>query len=259
MEYGFYFWLKKMVGMLIASPLTAWFIGTIVVLALFHKKTKKRYLVLGSFFILWFLAAPISSHFMLAPLERNQVGWVQFDKEKHKDPEGIIVLGCGHSENTDLPVSSRYQTCSLRRIVHGVLLHKETGLPLYFSGGKMPFKTISEAQNNAKLAMELGVSYEAINIVEGAMDTHSESFTLKEALGDRKAILVTSASHIRRAANYLKAAGVVVYASPTDHLIIEKKVDFLNPYAYLPTSKGLSRTKSAFYEWLGLAGQAIIE
>ncbi len=248
-----------MVGMLVASPLTAWFLLTIIVLALFRKKTKKRYLVLSSFFVLWLISAPISSHYMLAPLEKNQVGWVQFDPELHKDPEGIIILGCGHSENAELPISSQYQTCSLRRIVHGVLLHKQTGLPLYFSGGKMPYKAVSEAQNNAKLAMELGVGHDAIHVVEGSMDTHSESFTLKEALGDRKAILVTSASHIRRATIYLKQAGVSVYASPTDHLITEKRVDFLNPYAYLPSGKGLIRMESAFYEWLGLAGQAIIE
>ncbi len=259
MEYGFYFWLKKMVGMLIASPLTAWFLLTIIVLALFHKRTRKRYLVMGSFFVLWFLSAPVTSHFLLVPLERNQVGWTQFEPSIHKDPEGIIVLGCGHSENPDLPVSSQYQTCSLTRIVHGVLLHKQTGMPLYFSGGLMPFKTISEARNNAKLAVSLGVSPDNIIIVEGAMDTYSESFTLKEALGDKKAVLVTSASHIRRANNYLKNAGIVAYASPTDHLVKEKAVDFYNPYAYLPNSKGLIRTRSAFYEWLGLAGQAFIQ
>jgi len=258
-EYGFYFWLKKMVGMLIASPLTAWFILTFIVLAMFHKKTRNRYLVLGSFFVLWFLSAPITSHFMLAPLERDPVGWIPFEPSIHKDPEGIIVLGCGHSENADLPVSSQYQTCSLTRIVHGVLLHKQTGMPLYFSGGKMPFKTISEARNNAKLAASLGVGPEYINIVEGAMDTYSESFTLKKVLGNKKAVLVTSASHIRRANNYLKNAGIVAYASPTDHLVKEKSVDFYNPYAYLPSSNGLVRTRSAFYEWLGLAGQAFIQ
>lgn len=259
MEYGFYFWLKKMVGMFIASPLTAWFILTIVVFVLLHKKARKRHLVLGSFFVLWFLSAPITSHFMLAPLERNQVGWIQFDPAIHKDPEGIIVLGCGHSENPDLPASSQYQTCSLTRIVHSVLLHKQTGMPLYFSGGLMPFKTISEARNNAKLAVSLGVSPEYINIVEGAMDTHSESFTLKKVLGDKKAVLVTSASHIRRANNYLKNAGILAYASPTDHLVKEKEVDYYNPYVYLPTTGGLVRTRSAFYEWLGLAGQAFIQ
>ena len=74
--------------------------------------------------------------------------WSIRDDEAHA---GIVSLACYHIESEGFRFGSA--ECSLRRNVHAVLLHKETGIPLYFSGGKAPGG--KKARQNLIVALRL--------------------------------------------------------------------------------------------------------
>lgn len=254
MEYSAYFWLKKVVATF-SSPLLIWLFLSVALIIHFRNRAVLKY-AFCSLLLFVVLSSPLTTHFMLAPLEKQYDPHVFVEK---KELEGIVVLGCGHAENEKLPASSLYGTCSLKRVVHGVILHNETGLPLYFSGGIMPTKSVSEADNNAALAISLGVKESSLYRVNGAYDTETESKTLKAALQNKHVYLVTSASHMERASKFLNRAGIKTVSSPTDHLVTEKEVSLSAIGSYLPSVHGLERSSYAIYEYLGLIEQYLNE
>jgi uncharacterized SAM-binding protein YcdF (DUF218 family) len=260
MEPDLFFLVKKWIA-LFTDPLTLICLLTLVFAISFKllplKFKKHRYKAfLFCFVLLWALSTPLLSGFLMKPIETRALIDL-YDGEG--DADAIVVLGCGHTENEALPLSSRYQSCSMMRVIHAIHLHNNHDLPIYFSGGVMPGKRESEAGFNATLALSLGVASESINVIEGAVDTASESVTLKHALQNFKVVLVTSASHMWRARRYLEREGLDSYASPTDFINRVQGSGVGSYYAYLPRWRGLRRSSKAIYEYLALTSQSLWE
>jgi uncharacterized SAM-binding protein YcdF (DUF218 family) len=261
MEPSTFFWFKKWVGVF-TDPLTAisvFALLTAVIFALLPKRFRQwRYpAFVSTFALLWILSTPAVSFFLMAPIEDSgRIGIFNF---RTMEADVIVVLGCGHIESDYVPLSSRYQSCSMRRVVHAILLHRESGLPIVFSGGKMPGNRYSEAHYNRYLALKLGVYIENTFLSLGAIDTAGEAVVLAETWESKDVVLVTSASHMKRAMAYMTRAGIRVHPSPTDHSIKVRSIDLVSIYAYLPRWSGLKRTGSAIYERLGLLSQAWFE
>ena len=163
-------------------------------------------------------------------------------------PKYIHVLGCGHTSNPNIPLSSEIGLVSLARLNEGVSLYKaHPNMKLIFSGygGNDP---ISNARKNAQMAIALGVDPADIILLESPQDTQEEAMASKKIIGDQPLILVTSASHMVRASALFRKAGINVIPAPTDFQI--KKNDELLQF---PSADGLGRSEAAFHEYLGLA------
>jgi uncharacterized SAM-binding protein YcdF (DUF218 family) len=257
MEPSTFFWFKKWVGVF-TDPLTTiciFALVTAVIFALLPNRFKVwRYpAFMCTFGVLWMLSTPAVSFLLMAPIEdAGRTGVFDFPV---MEADVIVVLGCGHIESDYVPLSSRYQNCSMRRVVHAILLHRETGLPIVFSGGKMPGTRYSEAHFNRNLALQLGVYIENTVLSSGAIDTAGEAIVLAKTWKGKGIVLVTTASHMRRAMTYMTRAGMRVHPSPTDHSVKVRDLNFVSAYAYLPRWSGLKRTGSAVYERLGLLSQ----
>lgn len=206
-----------------------------------NRRAKRFFL----FSLLWIslLSYPPFSALLLLPLESA------YSKVKITDtpPKYIHVLGCGHTSNPHIPLSSEIGLVSLARLNEGVSLYKaHPNMKIIFSGygGGDP---VSNARKNAQMAITLGVNPKNIILLENPQDTQEEAVAAKRIIADQPLILVTSASHMVRASALFRKAGIVVIQAPTDFQI--KASDTLWQF---PSAGGMGRSEAAFHEYLGL-------
>lgn len=203
----------------------------------------KQVFIIALIWIALLSYSPFAS-LLLLPLE-NRHSKIELDSNH---PQYIHVLGCGHTSNPKIPLSSQISLVSLARINEGVALYKTyPNMKLIFSGygGDDP---ISNARKNAQMAIALGVNPRDIIILEAPKDTQEEAIASKRIVGNQPIILVTSASHMVRASALFRKMGVTVLPAPTDFQV--KKASRLLQF---PSAEGLSRSEAAFHEYLGLA------
>ncbi|MCI0483462.1 MAG: YdcF family protein [candidate division NC10 bacterium] len=126
--------------------------------------------------------------------------------------EAIVVLGGGVMPDGVLSNSS------MRRALHGILLHRKGLAPMLVFFGPMGDGGPAEADVRAELARELGVSPGVILTAADAWTTREEALrggALLQAKGVRRILLVTDAYHMRRARALFEQAGFEVVAAPT--------------------------------------------
>jgi len=239
------FFLKKLVSTFL-MPFPIFFILMGIGFYFWQRGNGKRARQFFLFAFLWISILSYSpfSSLLLSPLESA------YSKIELTDthPHYIHVLGCGHTTNPRLPLSSEISLVSLARLNEGVSLYKRfSNMKLIFSGygGGDP---ISNARKNAQMAIALGVNPADIILLETPQDTQEEAIASKKVVGNQPLILVTSASHMVRASALFRKAGIELIPAPTDFQI--KANDGLLQF---PSSSGLERSEAAFHEYLGLA------
>ena len=141
------------------------------------------------------------------------------------------------------------------RLLHGLRLLRAGKAPLViFSGGALTRLTgshMSEARQFLQLAVESGVDSAVIVLEEHSRNTHENAIHTRKLLeerGLREVLLVTSASHMRRAAAAFRTQGIAVIPTPTDVRVVRH--DF-SLYRLFPTSTGLEKSSIAIKEYIG--------
>lgn len=139
---------------------------------------------------------------------------------------------------------------SLVRLRYAAHIHRKTNLPVLISGGQVPRRGIIVAQ---VLAQEFEEAYGHTTtwIEDRSTNTYENALYSAEMLGEAgitKAILVTEAFHMPRAAAAFKAVGFDVVPAPTG--IATGYQTSLK--SYLPSIKGLTATYYACHELLGV-------
>jgi uncharacterized SAM-binding protein YcdF (DUF218 family) len=150
-----------------------------------------------------------------------------------------------------VPVISQLSSTTLVRLVEGVALYRSLpGAKLILSGGAV-FDAVPEAEVMARVARSLGVSPQDLVLEPYSWDTEEEARLIKDSVGKDKFILVTSASHQRRAMALFQRQGMAPIPWPVGHRV--KKSQQSNPFGLFPSAGSLHMTETAFYEYLGLA------
>lgn len=238
------FEIKRVISSFL-TPFPIFLILIAVALYLWQRGDERRAKAIFAFSLVWIilLSYPPFSALLLKPLESTYTK-VQLHAPF---PRYIHVLGNGHTSNKNLPLSSELNLVSLARVNEGVFLYKShPNMKLIFSGyGDKDF--VSNARKNAQMAIALGVNPKDIFILETPKDTAEEAIAVKKIVGSQPLMLVTSASHMVRASALFRKSGVTVIEAPTDFQI--KKEDTLWQF---PSAGGLSRSESAFHEYLGI-------
>ena len=129
--------------------------------------------------------------------------------------EAIVVLGGGVRSDGGLSDGS------MRRMLHGILLHRRglASLLVFFGPGRG--EAVAEADLRAAFAGELGMPPDAILTVTDAQTTQEEATrgrALLRARGVRRILLVTEVLHMARARAAFEREGFEVLAAPTDEL-----------------------------------------
>lgn len=189
---------------------------------------------------------------MLRPIEYKYPAFsneTEHNKTQSK-PAFVVVLGGGHISSNELPLLSQIGSSSLVRLIEGIRIQREIkGSKLLLSGGKV-FDPVSNAQIMYEIAKSIGVKEGDIIIEASSKDTKDQARIIKSIVGDKKFVLVTSASHMPRSMALFKKMGMNPMPASTGHLVI--KSNALSPGAFFPSSGNIEKTETAVYELLGL-------
>ncbi len=214
------------------------FILGFLLIALAGRKSKFIYSV-SSFMALslYLMSIEPVKDFLYKPLEES------YPVPKEVKGDVIVVLG-GDSYNTGV-----LQEASLKRLLTGFVLHKETGKPIILSGGSKVINSPPEAQGMKSMLLSLGVDKRSIITDVRSTTTRENARFTKELMLKRNyksAIIVTSAYHMKRAIRSFEREGIKALPYPTDF----KRDMRYNLYSFIPKTSTLHDSSKAIREYI---------
>ena len=242
------FYLKKVGGALLLPP------GILILLLIYSavRLFKKGYVRAG---IINTILATLTYTISIGPVADGLLRGLEGGLEIPEDPKGdvIVVLGAGMVDGApDFTGKGRPSREAIARIVTAVRLYRRLDLPIIVSGGRI-FTDESEAVLMGRFLRDLGVPEERIILESNSRDTRENALYTKEIcerMGFKRPILITSATHMRRAILSFETAGMEATPFPSHFRVWEgKRYSWLD---YLPSAGALEGTSAAMHEYLGL-------
>jgi len=229
-------------------------VALIVVALIFlyrHKLQKAKLTLLVS--IIWFFLFSYSPfvNTLLHTLESTYPTLHQAPKEI----KYIYVLGGGHTTDESQPITSQVNESSVVRLGEGIRLYHQLDqkAKIIVSGYSGLYDNTPHALMQEKLALALGVQKEHIILHPKPRDTQEEAIAAKKLLNNEPFILVTSASHMRRAMKFFAQEGLTPVPAPTNHLASIKQLNYTDFFS----SHALMKSRIVFHEVLGLVWQKL--
>ena len=237
------FFLKKFITAFLMPVPIGLFLLFLALYFLFVSSYKKAkiFLFLGFCWFLLLSFQPVSNA-LLKPLEDSQTALLEIPKVEY-----ILVLGSSHTTNDNLSITSQLTPVAINRLVEGIRIYKELGNAKLIVSGFSGYDENPHSLMQEKLAISMGVKKEDIIRFDNPKDTKEEVLETKKLLGNKEFILVTSASHMKRANLLFKKEGLNPYLAPTYNL--GNKTQSFDSYF---SGKNLFKTEIAFHEYLGL-------
>lgn len=210
-------------------------------------------LALGVGGLLW-LATPTTSHWLRAGLEP----YPAVTMDELASTQAIVVLGGGRDyQSPEFGWEDAPNNATWRRLGYAARLHRQSGLPLLVSGGRVHGEARAEATLMA-LALRDSFGLEATWQETESRNTAENarySAALLEQEGISRVALVSQAWHLPRAVPEFERAGLAVVPAPTE---------FASPppagwRAWLPRAYHLRHSTQALHEWLGRGVYALRE
>jgi uncharacterized SAM-binding protein YcdF (DUF218 family) len=240
------FLIKKIISALI-MPLSIVIILLILAVALYHFKKKLSFFCLLSATLLLGLGAfkPFAN-LLMAPIENQHIAFTR----STKSIDYIIILGCGHTGDHQLPATSQLDICSLQRLIEGIRIlriHPEAQL---ITSGYAGYDEVSNAEKVKQAAMLLGVPESKIMAESRPRDTAQEAELIAPTVFGKNVVLVTSSDHMPRAIKYFQQQDINPIAAPAGRWMKDIDGEKNWPY-YLPSPTNLQQTTRAWYESIG--------
>lgn len=162
--------------------------------------------------------------------------------------QAIVILGGGINRSAIEWGGVTVNDFTLQRLRYGARLSRESGLPVYVTGGVPPGATRAEGKLMAGvLAAEYGVSVKWID--EVAETTRGNALMAAKDLkpiGIERIALVTTAIHMPRSRQAFEAAGFTVIPAATDYAGQRP----FSPYELVPGPKALRLSHLSLREWI---------
>ena len=202
------------------------------------------------------ISSPLIAHTLLGSLEAWHSQPPLANGERY---EAIVVLGGGVLEPGTLRPMVDLSSHSKNRTMCGVDLYQQGYAPkLVFTGGTE--HAFRDAPKNApemkRWAERLGVSTEAMVVEDQSRTTYENATEARRLLGPVSILLVTSASHLPRAAAIFTKQGFQVTPVPCDFSIQNRPRDSLeelDPFDVLPNDGAIVQTTPSVTELAGIA------
>ncbi|MDI5985363.1 YdcF family protein [Halomonas sp. M4R5S39] len=198
------------------------------------------------------LATPVASHALRLDLEPPPLS----GPGQLEAAQAIVILGGGRDYLApefgwgDAPANA-----SWRRLAYGAHLHRQSGLPILVSGGRVHDEHSAEASLMAaalREVFEVPVAWmegQSRNTAENARYS-AEMLRIAEV---ESIALVSQAWHLPRAVAEFERAGLTVIPAPTDFASAPPP----GLAGWLPRAYHLHRSSRALHEWLGRGEQAL--
>jgi uncharacterized SAM-binding protein YcdF (DUF218 family) len=198
-------------------------------------------LLLGGIGALWLLATPVIADHLWRLVARQ----APLEFEHLAGAQAIVILG-GGGERWRAPEYGFAPAAGdrlLERIAYGAYVVRHTQLPVMLSG------TAEETEAmRVTLQRDFGIAVRWIDAASrDTFDNAQYSAQRLQPAGISQVVLVTSASHMRRAAQEFRSAGFTVWPAPVGVWTAPRDYGL----RFLPTSGALQRSTEALYELLG--------
>ncbi|MCC4264193.1 envelope biogenesis factor ElyC [Oceanimonas baumannii] len=241
------FLAKKWLGsLLLPLPLLLFLALFGVFLLLNRHKRSGIIFVSVSLLALMLLSTRPVANALITPLEQTYAPF----KADSQPVDDIIVLGAAQVADPRLPLLSQLGNAALARISEGVrLAHAYPDARLIVSG-HAGGESRSSAELYAEVAQALGIESARITMLPRPRDTAEEAAAIAPLIKHRRAVLVSSASHLPRAMALFATEGASPLPAPVDHQAKES-AGTLPLYSYLPNARYLERSERAWHEYLG--------
>ncbi|WP_019613458.1 ElyC/SanA/YdcF family protein [Psychromonas ossibalaenae] len=242
------FILKKWIGgLLMPLPLLLilFFIGLILLFFSKKQKTAKTFL-LFTFIVLFTLSFMPVSERIVHSVERKHLPIMQ----PAQNYEVILLLGSGGIADPSLPVTGQLSATALSRFVEALRLYNANpGAILVVSGsGFGDVKT--HAQMMQELALTMNIPADKIVRLDDTLDTDDEARIMSEIIRGKRAVLVTSATHMDRSLQLFYKYGAGPEAAPANFLAKNRTGETAAHY-YIPSARYLDKSTVAWHEYLG--------
>ncbi|WP_198305360.1 ElyC/SanA/YdcF family protein [Arcobacter vandammei] len=241
------FILKKIISAFILPIPIGLFLLIISFVFLLRNSYKKAKILLF-IAILWFIliSNQTISNMILAPLENIYPSLIDTPNVNY-----ILVLGNAHKSDDNLSITSQVKATAVNRLIEGLRHYKNLEMnnkkaKLIVSGYSFDDPN-SHAQMQKLLAISLGVNENDIITLDTPKDTFDEAIETKKIVNNEKIILVTSASHMKRASMIFEKNGLNIIPSPTEH----KAYHTSYPSSYF-NSNNIKKVELAIHEYLGI-------
>ena len=235
---------KKIISaFLLPVPIAIFLLFLAFLFLLFNSYKKAKLFLMFSLLWLLLISNQSFSNMLIKPLE-NAYPTLH---ETPADIEYILVLGNAHKTNSDYPITSELNVTAINRLVEGIRHYNNLGNAKLILSGYAFSDENSHAFMQKKLALSLGVKEEDIITLHTPRTTYEEAIETKKIVEDKKIILVTTASHMKRAALLFEKANVDFIASPTNHKYVKSNY----PSSYFSASN-INKVELAFHEYLGI-------
>ncbi|MDP5292004.1 envelope biogenesis factor ElyC [Oceanimonas sp. CHS3-5] len=243
----FLFLAKKWLGsLLLPLPLLLFVAMFGVFLLLLRHKRSGMLFVFVSLLALVLLSTRPVANALIAPLESTYAPFEAGDQPVND----IIVLGAAQVADPRLPLLSQLGNAALARISEGIrLAHAHPGARMILSG-YAGGEGRSSAELYGEVAVAFGIEQSRLLMLPKPRDTAEEAAAIAPLIAGRRAVLVTSASHLPRAMALFAGKGTTPVPAPVDHQAKES-AGTLPLYTYLPRARYLERSELAWHEYLG--------
>ncbi len=194
------------------------------------------------------LSLPSVSNHFVAKLENSYPPLA----ETPSDTAAVLVLGYGHNEAPDRPPNSILTAGALSRLMEGIRLWQSKPDTLLIVSGAGLYGSVSHAQAMKNMALTLGVPDNKITTFHHTRDTAEEILAAVQlvqqsdhASDTARLVVVSSATHLPRAATMLNRHSIAFSMAPTDYLA---------GYApwYRADSNYVTNFDRALHEWVGM-------
>lgn len=241
-----FFWILSMVDylldfMVLPMPIL-WLLLLGVVL--WRWRRLSRAVIFAAIALFLAVSLPASGKLLVSNL---QSGAPAFDG---KDPDGILGILVPSGGTFDDGTGRWWPTrSSARRLTAALRIRDQLGLPIILSGGSPSRGQPPEVETIATL---YGLQGEHIRLETRSRNSSETAEAVAAMLAGKpkpRVILVTSATHIARMSAALRHYGVTALVMPADDAGLEP----LNLSDFLPSYRGLKLTRSAQWEFMGIA------
>lgn len=242
------FLLGKIISRFFISPALFFLIFLLGGLALNrfnHERLKK--LFIGAGILFYIISIRPTKELMVRILEPQKAA-AYYDLIS---TDVYVLLGGGLVEGTpdgDIPTDPAYS-----RIVKAATLYNMRAKPIIITGGRVYNDgSRSESSVYKKILIGLGIPSEDIITEERSRTTYENVKYTKELLdemGYDSITLVTSATHIYRAAYTFESVGIEVVQAPAGYLTNNSSYDIMD---FIPDSNNLNFFFRAFWEYMGV-------
>lgn len=203
----------------------------------------------------WFvlISTPLLPTLLLDSLEsRFEPVYPEVMTEEEKNAAyNIVVLGGGHGYDDRLPANSLLSLQALARLNEGVRLYKQLPNSTLILSGYSASNRIPNAVMLRDAALLLGVDSLRTQIIPEPANTYEEAKYYSERYSsEHPVILVTSASHMPRAAGVFQYFNVGIAPSPTHYRIKENQK---NRRFGWPSISNISNLSSALSEYAAIS------